>query len=100
MKLYYSISEIGNILGVEPHTIRYWEREFGINPKRKNKRRAYKQENINDLLLIKELLYDKNYTIKGAKKIFKQTRKMANIDLNQALLTIRKEIAEIVKILE
>lgn len=100
MKLYYSISEIGNILGVEPHTIRYWEKEFGITPKRKNKRRAYKRENINDLLLVKELLYERKYTVEGAKKIFRQTKKMAKVDLTELLLTIRNEIAEIVRILE
>jgi DNA-binding transcriptional MerR regulator len=100
MKLYYSISEVGSILGVEPHTIRYWEKEFGIRPKRKGRRRVYQQDNIDELLLVKELLYEKSYTIKGAKKRYKEIRKSGETGIRNALAFIRNEIAEVMDILE
>jgi len=100
MKLYYSISEIGSILGVESHTIRYWEKEFYIRPKRKRGRRVYQQGDIDDLLLVKELLYDKKYTINGAKKRFKEIKKAGETVIKSTLFAIRNEIAEVVDILE
>ncbi|MCK4328523.1 MerR family transcriptional regulator [candidate division WOR-3 bacterium] len=100
MKLYYSIREVGDILGIEPYTIRYWEKEFRISPKRKRNRRFYKQDNINDLLLVKDLLYERGYTINGAKKVFKRFKKRVKMDLNEVLVSIRNEIEEVVNILE
>lgn len=100
MKLYYSISEVGSIVGIEPHTIRYWEKEFGIRPKRKLRRRLYQQDNIDDLLLVKQLLYDKKYTISGAKKRYKEIKKTGEGAIRNTLAFIKDEIAEIVDILE
>jgi len=99
MKLYYSISEIGSILGVESHTIRYWEKEFHIRPKRKRGRRVYQQGDIDNLLLVKELLYDKKYTINGAKRRFKEIKKVGETVIKNALSTVRNEIAEVVDML-
>ncbi len=100
MKLYYSISEVGSILGVEPHTIRYWEKEFKIHPKRRGRRRVYQQNNIDALLLVKELLYDQKYTISGAKRRFKEIKKTGETLIKNTLVFIRDEIAEVVDILE
>ncbi len=69
-KLFFSIREASDICGVEPHVLRYWETEFKhIRPeKRSGNRRFYRQRDIYTLLKIKHLLYDLNFTIRGAKK--------------------------------
>jgi len=69
-KLFFSISEASRICGVEAHVLRYWESEFKhIKPVKKNGgRRFYRQRDLIAILKIKYLLYDLNFTIKGARK--------------------------------
>ncbi|MDX8376889.1 MAG: MerR family transcriptional regulator [Mariprofundales bacterium] len=69
-KLFFSISEAAKICSVEPHVLRYWESEFAhIKPvKNHGNRRLYRQGDIYTILYIKHLLYDLNFTIKGARK--------------------------------
>ncbi len=70
-KLYYSISEVADMLEVEPHVLRYWETEFRQLRPRKNKagRRIYRQVDIDVLHAIKRLLKDDKYTIEGARQV-------------------------------
>ena len=69
-KLYYSITEVGEILDLKPHILRYWETEFPILHPKKNRagNRAYRKKDIDIALAIKSLLYDEGYTIEGARK--------------------------------
>ncbi|MDR1396767.1 MAG: MerR family transcriptional regulator [Desulfarculales bacterium] len=69
-KPYYRIGEIAKMLGVETHVLRYWESEFPLlKPVRApSGQRLYHVSHLDLLKLIKELLYDKGYTIAGAKK--------------------------------
>ncbi|MFQ5355948.1 MAG: MerR family transcriptional regulator, partial [Mariprofundaceae bacterium] len=69
-KLFFSIREVSEICEVEPHVLRYWETEFNhIQPvKKKGNRRFYRQKDVHVILQIKHLLYNLNFTIKGAKK--------------------------------
>ena len=69
-KLYFRIGEISDIVGVKPYVLRYWESEFKVlKPlKSKSKQRVYRRKDILTILLIKHLLYDKKYTIAGAKR--------------------------------
>jgi len=69
-KLFFSIREVSALCKVEPHVLRYWETEFRhIRPvKKSGNRRFYRQRDIYAILQIKHLLYDLNFTIKGAKK--------------------------------
>jgi DNA-binding transcriptional MerR regulator len=69
-KLYYKIGEAAKIIQVEPYVIRYWETEFSsIKPlKLKSSHRLYSKNDIEKLLKIKDCLYNKKFTIKGAKK--------------------------------
>lgn len=69
-KLFFSIREVSDICGVEPHVLRYWETEFKhIKPvKKSGNRRFYRHRDIYAVLQIKHLLYDLNFTIRGAKK--------------------------------
>jgi DNA-binding transcriptional MerR regulator len=70
-KLYYSISEVSKITDVEQYVLRYWETEFEQLKPQKNRagNRIYTNKDIQTILLIKNLLREKKYTIEGAKKI-------------------------------
>lgn len=69
-KLYYSISEVCAMTGLEQHVLRYWESEFPQLRPKKNRsgNRAYRAKEIKIIRYIKYLLYDELYTIPGAKK--------------------------------
>ncbi|NOZ04148.1 MAG: MerR family transcriptional regulator [FCB group bacterium] len=68
-KLYYSIGEVSKITGLKPYVLRYWETEFKqLNPpKNRAGNRTYRQKDIDLILQIKDLLYNKKYTIEGAR---------------------------------
>lgn len=69
-KLYFRIGEVSGIVGVEPHVLRYWEREFrGIRPTKSAKgQRVYSRRDVESLVRVRELLYEEGFTIAGAKK--------------------------------
>jgi len=69
-KLFFKIGEVCEIVGVQPHVLRYWETEFPMLAPQKNRsgQRTYRQRDVEIALRIKELLYDELYTIAGAKK--------------------------------
>ncbi|MCK5707974.1 MAG: MerR family transcriptional regulator [Candidatus Aureabacteria bacterium] len=73
-KLYYSISEVSEITGLEAYTLRYWEKEFPkLKPKKSRKgQRTYTQKDIDTIMSIKQLLYDQKFTIKGAREKLKK----------------------------
>src|SRR5690606_24542743 len=70
VKLYYRIGEGAEIVGVEPHVLRYWETEFrSIRPEKSRRgQRVYSRRDVDMLLKVKDLLYGHKYTIAGAKK--------------------------------
>jgi DNA-binding transcriptional MerR regulator len=76
-KTYFRIGEISKILGVEPYVVRYWESEFStIKPIRtKSEQRLYRRKDLEELALIKRLLYQDKFTIAGAKKKLQELRK-------------------------
>lgn len=69
-KIYYSISEASAIAKVKPHVLRYWETQFKMLRPKKNKagNRMYRKRDLKLIQIIKELLYEKGYTIAGAKR--------------------------------
>src|ERR1700728_781562 len=69
-KLYFRIGEVASLVGVEPHVLRYWEREFRtIRPtKSKKGQRVYSRRDVENLLRVRELLYGQGFTIAGARK--------------------------------
>ena len=69
-KLYYSISEVSKRLGVKPHVLRYWETQFRWLRPKKNRagNRSYQEKDLVLLEQIRELLYDRRFTIEGARK--------------------------------
>jgi DNA-binding transcriptional MerR regulator len=70
VKLYYRIGEVAQIVGVQPHVLRYWETEFRtIRPQKSGKgQRVYSRKDVEKLLRVKDLLKNQGFTIAGAKK--------------------------------
>ena len=69
-KLFFKIGEVCDLAGVQAHVLRYWETEFPMLAPQKNRagQRTYRRRDVEMALRIKELLYDEQYTIAGAKK--------------------------------
>jgi DNA-binding transcriptional MerR regulator len=70
VKLYYRIGEVAQIVGVQPHVLRYWETEFRtIRPQKSGKgQRVYSRRDVEKLIRVKDLLKNQGFTIAGAKK--------------------------------
>jgi DNA-binding transcriptional MerR regulator len=88
-KLYYSISEVCSMTGLEQHVLRYWESEFPQLRPKKNRsgNRAYRTKEIKIVRYIKYLLYEEMYTIPGAKKKMADMN-MADLDGQLSLLRV------------
>ncbi len=69
-KLFFKIGEVCELAGVQAHVLRYWETEFPMLAPQKNRagQRTYRRRDVEMALRIRELLYDEQYTIAGAKK--------------------------------
>src|SRR5258706_9558142 len=69
-KLYFRIGEVASAVGVETHVLRYWETEFrSIRPQKSSRgQRVYSRRDVETLMRVKELLYDRGFTIAGARK--------------------------------
>ena len=69
-RLYYSISEVSDLIGVKPHVLRYWETQFKmLRPKKgRGGARMYRRRDVETLYEIKQLLYDQRFTIAGARR--------------------------------
>ncbi len=68
-KRYFTIGEVGDLCGVKPHVLRYWEQEFNqLRPmKRRGNRRYYQHHEVLMIRRIRDLLYDQGFTISGAR---------------------------------
>src|SRR5438093_10325257 len=75
--MYRPISEVSEMVGVRPHVLRYWETQVSMLRPRKNRagNRMYRPDEVKLLLLIKELLYGRRYTIAGARRTLLDMRK-------------------------
>jgi len=73
-KLYYSISEVSKMVGLEQYVLRYWETEFEQLRPQKNRagNRIYTEKDIETIRLIKKLTREERYTIEGARQILGQ----------------------------
>ncbi len=81
-----TISETAELVGVQQHVLRFWEGKFPfIRPtKRAGGRRFYRPQDVDLLLGVKALLYDRGYTIRGVQKLFKEEGQKAILDLIHA----------------
>jgi len=72
----FRIGALAEKLGVERFVIRFWEKEFNIRPTRSSgKQRFYTERDLEKFSAIKDLLYDKGFTIAGAKRYLKKPLK-------------------------
>src|SRR3984893_10209425 len=69
-KLYFRIGEVSRLAGIKPYVLRFWETGFSsLGPKKPGKgHRLYRRKDVELVLAITRLLYDKRYTIEGARK--------------------------------
>lgn len=82
-KLYFRIGEVSRLAGVKQYVLRYWETEFpGIGPRKSgSNHRLYRRKDVELILEIKHLLYEKRYTIEGARKHLQEQSKLATVPL-------------------
>jgi len=110
-KLYFKIGEVSEIVGVDPHVLRYWESEFSvIRPQRaSSKQRLYRKMDIENILKIQDLLYGRGFTIAGAKKVLrdeiqgtmKSVAKTSAVAIDkQVIEDLKKELIDIKELLE
>lgn len=101
-KLFFRIGEAAQLIGVEPHVLRYWESEFKMRPQRSSSgQRMYRRKDISRFLRIRQLLHQEGFTIAGARKALNAPAEPAPADtsrLREALTRIegvRSHIAEL-----
>lgn len=105
-KLYFKIGEVSEIVGVDPHVLRYWESEFPvIRPQRASSRqRLYRKDDIRNLLRIRELLYGQGFTIVGARQALKEEKKsgvlLGDESPARLLSSLKGELLELRKMLQ
>jgi len=75
-KSYFRIGEVSRLLNVKPYVVRYWESEFKtVRPTRtRSDQRLYRYKDVEELLMIRTLLYEENFTINGARKQLQKMR--------------------------
>jgi DNA-binding transcriptional MerR regulator len=109
-KIYFKIGEVSEIVGVEPYVLRYWETEFEVlkPSKAPSRHRLYKKRDVQLLLDIKRLLYTEGFTIEGARKKLKESKKEEKDQLKlplseqkyrNALVKIKRELQSLRKLL-
>jgi len=109
-KLFFKIGEVSDILGVEPYVLRYWETEFSqLAPKKSGTgHRLYRRKDVELLLRIKHLLYEKRFTIEGARQTLQARpgKQRAPKRIQQELFSadplpeIRRELTDILQLLK
>lgn len=107
-KPFYKIGEVAKLLDVKPHVLRYWESEFPTLKPKKNPsgQRIYSRDDIETLVEIQNLLYNKRYTISGARQMLARQPAIAPPEtaftgtVPLALADLKKHISELLTLLE
>ena len=96
---YHTISKTSDIIGVQSHVLRFWEKKFyNINPKKSmSGRRYYSTLDIKYLLEIKKLLYKDGYTIKGAINYINKKYKNKNEDFDDSITNVLEKAISLIK---
>ncbi len=99
-KLYFSIGEVSEITNLPAYVLRFWEDKFPFLRPQKSRggHRRYQKKDIELILKIKELLYDRGYTIEGVRKQFEEEKSREEGDI-PGLSRIKEEIRNIIDIL-
>lgn len=95
-KFYFKIGEVSRIVGVPAYVLRFWEGEFKqIKPKRtESGQRLYRRQDVMLVLRIKKLLYNRRFTIEGARQYLKKQSNPEN-ERNPAQAPALTDIADI-----
>lgn len=104
VKLYYRIGEVSQIVGVQPHVLRYWETEFrSIRPQKSSKgQRVYSRRDVEKLIRVKDLLRNQGFTIAGARKRLSEPsagdppRDNGAKSMRRALVGLRQELVSMI----
>ena len=93
----YTMSEAKDILGVKPHVIRYWEQEIPLIQAEKDNygRRVYSDRDMQILLRLKHLLYNRRFTIEGAKEELYRELTGNSQDLQSCISALRSELLDL-----
>ena len=92
-KMYYSIGEVSKMTNLKQYVLRYWETEFKqLSPKKNSAgNRKYTVRDIELLDQLKDLLYNKKYTINGARQLLKNNKNKQNINNSMEKLSLDKD---------
>jgi DNA-binding transcriptional MerR regulator len=109
-RLYYSISEVSDMIGVKPHVLRYWETQFKmLRPKKgRGGARMYRKRDVEILFEVKQLLYDHKFTIAGARRKLLDDRAnkeqmeltFARTDREEMLRALRRDLEGLLALLQ
>lgn len=74
-KLFFSIGEVSELMGIPPYVLRYWETQFKIVVPEKNAagQRIYRRREVEMILQVRRLLYEEQYTIAGARRKLRES---------------------------
>jgi DNA-binding transcriptional MerR regulator len=100
-KLYFTIGEVADLCQLKPHVLRYWEQEFNqLSPsKRRGNRRYYQRAEVFLVRRIRELLYERGFTIEGARQALTEgSKKQGQPHFAHAQTAIRQAVIELDKI--
>jgi DNA-binding transcriptional MerR regulator len=100
-RLFFKIGEVCELVGVEPYVLRFWETEFpNLAPqKSRSGHRVYRRKDVETIVKIKELLYEKGFTIPGARKQLSRSRAVEPLERERILKQMRQELGEILTLL-
>lgn len=110
-KLYYSISEVAELVNVKAHVLRYWETQFKMLHPRKNRagNRSYRVKDVKMALRIKRLLYDEGFTIAGARRKLLDERRnrdsqtelnFVGISREDFVKMLRRDLGELLEVVQ
>lgn len=111
-RLYYSISEVSDMMDVKPHVLRYWETQFKmLRPKKgRGGARMYRRRDVELLFEIRKLLYEQRYTIAGARRKMLDERSEGGerdqmempfhkLERDEMVRTIRRDLEDVLQLL-
>jgi len=98
---YFTIGAASMLCLAQPHMLRYWEREFPQLQKvaRRNSRRYYTRDDILLVRTVRDLLYNKGYTVSGARDFLKQQGKKVAVREQVDVRKLRKQLTSVIKLL-
>jgi DNA-binding transcriptional MerR regulator len=101
-KLFFKIGEVCELAGLEPYVLRFWETEFPILAPQKSKagHRVYRKRDVEMVLKIKSLLYERGFTIAGARKHLGRSKALEGPERDRMLMHLRDELRDILTLLE